>query len=173
MSDFIEDVRKIVNEMLDDLSKAGDELEDAGKEFDELLTPVVDAVIGNADAIEEAGGQAQRIVEGVFEDFVKMAESLEEAGKELSDLAEPLVDKIVEDIKEANTVHEKIDEAIGEVLTREPVTDEDIEAAAEEAAAIAAAELGEDEPVGADEVAEDAPCGCADCEDDTAADANE
>lgn len=158
MSDFIEDVRKIVNEMLDDLAKAGDELEGAGKEFDELLTPVVDAVIGNADAIEEAGGQAQKIVEGVFEDFVKMAESLEEAGKELSDLAEPLVDKIVEDVKEANTVHEAVKETLDEILTKKP---EDAEAAAaaaaEEASAVAEALLAEDEPAGEDEAAVEEP----------------
>ena len=81
MSDFIEDVRKIVNEMLDDLAKAGDELEAAGKEFDDLAKPLVNAVVESLDAADAASDQAKAIVDGVFDDFVKMADSLEEAGK--------------------------------------------------------------------------------------------
>ena len=63
MSDFIEDVRKIVNEMLDDLAKAGDELEAAGKEFDDLAKPLVNAVVESLDAADAASDQAKAIVD--------------------------------------------------------------------------------------------------------------
>ncbi|MDO5117494.1 MAG: hypothetical protein Q4D34_03310 [Eggerthellaceae bacterium] len=163
MSDFIEDVRKIVNAMLDDIDKAADEFEAADKEFDDLLKPLVDAVANNLDAADATAKEAQKIVEGVFGDFEKMAVSLEKAGKDLSDLAEPLAEKIANDIKEANAVHEAVGEGLKEILTRDPVDAEDIAAAAKEASEVAALDLDEEED----------PCECDEHEDDTAADSNE